>query len=91
MKSTTAKHAEVTPSGVRKRGKTKGTQTPVVVKQTTTGKLKQYLLYGGTTIMAVALAIGIAEDWTPNMVHIAYPLGFVYLVQMLLIRLSKLE
>lgn len=91
MKKLDPKNAEVTKSGIKARGSPAGSQRTVVVNESTVGKLKKNLLYLGTTVMAFGSGVGLAFNWEPALIHAAYPLGFLYLTQMLLLRLTKME
>ena len=86
------KHAEVTKGGIKARGSpANATQKTVVVNETTTGRLKKQLLFAGSTLMAATIAVGLMMDWTSDMVHVAYPVGSLYIAQMLTILFTKME
>jgi len=86
------KNAEVTKAGVKARGSpAKGSQKTITVKETSVGQLKKNMLYFGSTVMTTVVAIGLAIEWTPELVHIAYPVGCIYVAQMLVIKLTKME
>ena len=92
MKKIDSKNAEVTTSGVKKRGEqVKGKTQTVVVNGNSIGKIKKNLLYASTTIMAAGAAIGLIVNWTPELVHVAYPMGGLFLAQLLLILTTKME
>lgn len=86
------KNAEVTKRGIKNRGSpVKGDQKTVVVNETPMGKIKKNLLYAGITVQAAAVGVGIVANWTDEMVHAAYPCGFLFLGLLLLVRLTKME
>jgi len=92
MKKLDPKNAEVTKSGIKVRGSpAKGSQKTVVVRESSVNKLKKNILYFNSSVMAATIGIGLAIEWTPEMVHIAYPLGGLYIFQMLLLKLTKVE
>jgi len=86
------KNAEVTEEGIKARGDpVKGKQQLISVKSTPIGTLKKRILTGCLTISGTANAVGLASDWTPDMVHVAYPLAAVVLLGLFLIYITKME
>ena len=91
-RKTLSKNAEVTLSGIKARGDpVKGKQKLVTINSTPQGKFKKQLIYLSLSIMAVGNGIGLAVDWTPDLVHVAYPLVGVYITGLLTTFLTKME
>lgn len=87
-----SKNAEVTTQGIKNRGDPiKGTSTLVTVNNTPMGTLKKRFIAGGFIISLTANAVGLALDWTPDMVHVAYPLATVGAISLVLLFFSKME
>ena len=86
------KKAEVTPSGVKARGDpVKGSGTIVTVNNTPMGTLKKRVIAGSFAVSLSANFIGLALDWTPDMVHVAYPLASIGTLGLALLYFSKME
>jgi len=85
-------NAEVTSTGIKVRGDPiKGKQRVVTVKDTPVGKFKKNLLTACFMISAAGNAVGITLDWTPEMVHVAYPLAGVAVLYLVTSFLTKME
>ena len=83
---------EVWLGGVKTRGVSpKGGQSLVVVKSTPIGTFKKNLINACFLIETSAVGIGLALDWTPDLVHVAYPLLGVAITGLLTIFLTKME
>lgn len=86
------KNAEVTPIGIKNRGESaKSKQTLVTVKSTPIGTFKKNLINVCFLLETTAVGIGLALDWTPDLVHVAYPLAGVAITGLLTIFLTKME
>lgn len=86
------KNGEVTSSGIKKRGDPiKGKHQIVTVNSTPVGKFKKRLLTGCFSVLALANAVGLALEWEPSMVHVAYPLAGVAILGLVLIAVTKME
>lgn len=90
-RKTLSHNAEVTLTGINRKGTSAGKQKPVVVKATPVGKFKQNVNYLCLTTLGISCAVGLAMDWSSDMVHVAYPLAGVYIVGMLNTFLTKME
>lgn len=91
-KAALLKNAEVTTSGVKARGDpVKGSGTIVTVNTTPMGTLKKRLIAGSFAVSLAANFVGLALDWTPDMVHVAYPLAAIGVLGLALLYFSKME
>lgn len=91
-RKTLTKNAEVTLNGIKARGDPGKSGTKLVtVNSTPQGKFKKNLVYLSLTVMAAGNAIGMALDWSPDLVHVAYPMAGVYITGMLTTFLTKME
>ena len=86
------KNAEVTPIGLKIRGESvKGKQKLVTVNSTPKGTVKKRMMEACFGVMSAGVAIGLYDSWTPDMVHVAYPLLGVGITYYLLSYLTRME
>lgn len=86
------KNAEVTASGIKPRGDpVKGGGNIVTINHTPMGTLKKRVIASSFSVSLAANAIGLALDWTPELVHVAYPLAAIGAVGLALLYFSKME
>ena len=86
------KNAEVTTKGIKIRGEdAKGSGTYVTVNPTPLGVLKKRVIASTLAVSLAANFVGLALDWTPDMVHVAYPLAAVGALGLALLYFSKME
>lgn len=92
-RKTLSHNAEVTMGGIKPRGSpaAKGKQKLVTVTTSPVGKFKKNIIYLCLGTMAMANGIGLAMDWTPDLVHVAYPLAGVFITGLLTTFLTKME
>lgn len=90
-RKTISKNAEVTLGGIKPRGSPSGKQTLVTLKSSPVGKFKKNIIYLSLGVLATANTVGLAMDWTPDLVHIAYPLAGVFITGVLTTFLTKME
>lgn len=91
MNKTLTKNAEVTKRGIKARGSPDPSSKLVVNSTTHAGLIKKRLMYAGTTVLALAVELGLYLNWEPYMIHPAYWTGAIWLTQMLLLRFTKME
>lgn len=90
-RKTLSRNAEVTLNGIKRKGTSDGKTKAVVVKATPVGKFKKNVIYLCLGVMTAGNAIGLALNWDPDLVHVAYPLAGVFITGMLTTFLTKME